>query len=45
MATTDPATLSENSTWYLATNLPRPGSPRAQQSGHCGGRQCMGSGL
>src|SRR5215216_6209404 len=28
-ATTDPATLPELSTWYLATNLPRPGSPHA----------------
>jgi SRSO17 transposase len=27
-ATTDPATLPEVSTWYLATNLPRPGSPQ-----------------
>ncbi|WSQ12716.1 transposase [Streptomyces sp. NBC_01231] len=27
VATTDPATLPETSTWYLATNLPRPGSP------------------
>src|SRR5437870_9501434 len=30
-ATTDPATLPEVSTWYLATNLPRPGSPRAEE--------------
>jgi SRSO17 transposase len=29
--TTDPATLPEVSTWYLATNLPRPGSPRAAE--------------
>jgi hypothetical protein len=29
VATTDPATLPVISTWYLATNLPRPGSPRA----------------
>ncbi|WP_345663459.1 transposase, partial [Streptomyces iranensis] len=28
VATTDPDTLPEKSTWYLATNLPRPGSPR-----------------
>jgi hypothetical protein len=28
-ATTDPATLPDASSWYLATNLPRPGSPRA----------------
>jgi hypothetical protein len=26
--TTDPATLPEGNTWYLATNLPRPGSAR-----------------
>jgi SRSO17 transposase len=30
-ATTDPATLPEVSTWYLATNLPRPGSPQAEE--------------
>jgi SRSO17 transposase len=29
VATTDPATLPPLSTWYLLTNLPRPGSPRA----------------
>ncbi|WP_254649225.1 hypothetical protein [Streptomyces sp. GbtcB7] len=34
VATTDPATLPETSTWYLATNLPRPGSPREQRSRH-----------
>jgi DDE superfamily endonuclease len=28
-ATTDPATLPKESTWYLATNLPTPGSPQA----------------
>src|SRR5215207_4476463 len=28
-ATTDPATLPPLTTWYLATNLPRPGSPHA----------------
>ena len=27
VATTDPGTLPAVSTWYLATNLPRPGSP------------------
>ncbi|MFK8847326.1 IS701 family transposase [Streptomyces sp. Ac-502] len=32
VATTDPATLPENATWYLATDLPRPGSPREQHS-------------
>jgi DDE superfamily endonuclease len=30
--TTDPKTLPANSTWYLMTNLPAPGSPRAQRS-------------
>lgn len=34
VATTDPATLPETSTWYLATNLPRPGSRRAAHSRH-----------
>jgi SRSO17 transposase len=29
VATTDPATLPPLSTWYLLTNLPRPGSPQA----------------
>jgi hypothetical protein len=28
---TDPKTLPANSTWYLTTNLPAPGSPRAQE--------------
>src|SRR5262249_5312661 len=32
VATTDPATLPALSTWYLLTNLPRPGSPRAAVS-------------
>ncbi|MFL5878972.1 MAG: transposase [Actinomycetota bacterium] len=32
VATTDPAALPETSTWYLATNLPRPGSPHAAHS-------------
>lgn len=31
--TTDPAVLPATSTWYLTTNLPRPGSPAADQSG------------
>ena len=31
-ATTDPATLPELTTWYLAANLPRPGSPQAIDS-------------
>jgi hypothetical protein len=30
--TTDPATLPANSSWYLTTNLPTPGSNRAQNS-------------
>jgi hypothetical protein len=30
----DPATLPEKATWYLATNLPRPGGPRAAESPH-----------
>src|SRR5829696_6685148 len=32
VAKTDPATLPALSTWYLLTNLPRPGSPRAAAS-------------
>ena len=32
VATTDPATLPAQSTWYLATDLPRPGSPREADS-------------
>src|SRR5690606_37625176 len=32
VATTDPATLPDKSTWYLATDLPRPGSPRMAES-------------
>src|SRR5437870_9002470 len=31
VATSDPGALPEVSTWYLATNLPRPGSPRAAE--------------
>jgi SRSO17 transposase len=31
VATSDPATLPEQTTWYLATNLPRPGSARAAE--------------
>jgi SRSO17 transposase len=30
-ATSDPATLPEVSTWYLATILPRPGAPQAKE--------------
>ncbi|MFD5492712.1 hypothetical protein ACFWH4_07205 [Streptomyces sp. NPDC127091] len=32
VATTDPAILPEKATGYLATDLPRPGSPRAAES-------------
>src|SRR5215213_719658 len=32
VATTDPAMLPALSTWYLLTNLPRPGSPRTAAS-------------
>jgi hypothetical protein len=31
-ATTNPATLRERNTWYLITNLPRPGSDQASHS-------------
>lgn len=34
VATTDPAALPPITTWYLATNLPRPGSPRVADSLH-----------
>ncbi|WP_345006464.1 IS701 family transposase, partial [Streptosporangium album] len=34
VATADPATLPAKATWYLATNLPRPGSARAASSPH-----------
>jgi hypothetical protein len=34
VATTDPATLPAINTWYLSTNLPAPGSPRAADSPH-----------
>src|SRR5690349_14943323 len=30
--TADPATLPDKATWYLVTNLPRPGGPREQDS-------------
>ena len=33
VATTDPAALPEKATWYLATNLPRPGGPRDPEHG------------
>ena len=32
VATADPATLPDKATWYLATDLPRPGSPRVAES-------------
>ena len=32
MATTDPAALPPLTTWYLATNLPRPGVPHATEA-------------
>jgi len=34
VASADPATLPDKATWYLVTNLPRPGSPRAADSPH-----------
>lgn len=34
VATADPATLRAKATWYLATNLPRPGGPREDESPH-----------
>ena len=34
VATADPATLPDKATWYLATNLPRPGGPREAASMH-----------
>ena len=33
VVTTDPANLPERATWYLTTNLPAPGSERAQEEG------------
>jgi hypothetical protein len=33
VATTDPTTLPDNSTWYLATDLPRPGGPHDRTTG------------
>ena len=41
VATADRATLPDKATWYLVTNLPRPGGPREQDSpapGHRTGR-------
>ena len=34
VATADPATLPDKATWYLVTNLPRPGGPREAGSPH-----------
>jgi hypothetical protein len=34
VATADPATLPDKVTWYLVTNLPRPGGPREAGSPH-----------
>src|SRR5437868_6444850 len=34
VATADPAALPDKATWYLVTNLPRPGGPRQQDSPH-----------
>jgi hypothetical protein len=34
VATADPGTLPGKATWYLATNLPRPGGPRQADSPH-----------
>src|SRR6266516_357072 len=34
VATADPATLPDKATWYLVTNLPRPGGPREPDSPH-----------
>jgi hypothetical protein len=34
VATADPGTLPDKATWYLVTNLPRPGSPREAGSPH-----------
>src|SRR6266567_4628694 len=33
-ATVDPGTLPDKATWYLVTNLPRPGGPREPDSPH-----------
>ena len=37
VATADPGTLPDKATWYLATNLPRPGGPREADSPHPAG--------
>ena len=34
VATADPADLPDKATWYLVTNLPRPGGPREAHSPH-----------
>jgi hypothetical protein len=33
-ATADPGTLPDKATWYLVTNLPRPGGPQEPDSPH-----------
>jgi hypothetical protein len=34
VATADPGTLPDKATWYLVTNLPRPGGPQVADSPH-----------
>ena len=34
VATADPGSLPDRTTWYLVTNLPRPGGPRQADSPH-----------
>jgi hypothetical protein len=34
VATADPSTLPDKTTWYLATNLPQPDGPRQADSPH-----------
>jgi hypothetical protein len=34
VATADPGALPDKATWYLVTNLPRPGGPREAESPH-----------
>jgi hypothetical protein len=34
VATADPGALPDKATWYLVTNLPRPGGPREEDSPH-----------
>ncbi|MFD0443139.1 hypothetical protein ACFQ10_12405 [Streptomyces indonesiensis] len=37
VATTDPASLPEKATWYLATKLPHPDAPHAATGPHLAG--------